>query len=1114
MPKFWTRLVDSLPRESKNLTWRAPLVAVVLVLAFLIFLPFQDTPYAVRVAVDTYDDRGRVKEEEREVESFQVTNRWVWLTSPFHYEVERELTAEPAEPKDGRPRKRRTLLVLSRGLNLGLDLRGGTELLYRILHDAEAVRSVSAEEIKAVVQRRIDAYGLREVRIQAQGADRLLVQLPGQEAAILETLKSVIQNIGHLEFRLVAPENSEPSKTWKETGKAPPGWTEYSVRSLKEEKFEERKILVRDQVEMTGENISAAWVDTTGSGRRLGPSVSLRFTSRGEREFARITGEHINEQLAIILNTVRDGSGNIARDEKGELQLGTCYSAPTIQTRIFGNAVIEGDFTIKECEALTTVLRAGSLPAPLRLEHETSVGASLGSALINKGVLAAAIGAVAVILFMACYYLLAGFIADMAVVLNLLMLVAIMILFDATLTLPGIAGLALTVGMAVDANVLIFERIREEMAGSAEKPLRLAVREGFDRAFWTIFDSNLTTILTAAILYWIGTGPVKGFGLTLMIGLLLNMFTAIVMGRVVFDILTWRRWVTRLPMLQFFKQPNFRFMGMRYKAFIVSGLVIAIGMAAFITRGERNWDIDFRGGTMLHAVFRHEMDAEEITRRLKAIGPEFAQAEVQSLAPAAQAGTSIVPGRRSTEFEIRVPSLSEVAIPTITPTLTTSPGAVEAAFTLAAPATLGEVREKTKATSLTIELSGPPDADGKQTAFKLTAAAIDAKQVRADLEKALGTPLAAFQVAKLTVNYANEAPVECDRAISLVELERRLRATDPHIKVEPQGAEEEAGKGAYRKFLIKTTLAEASKARLAIERAFAALSFKAEIMEAFKDDLAPQGIEPLAEKEGRTTLALNLTKAIEPAVLTARLAAWAIEATAKPLPEGTAGPAEKFELALASDKVPELTRRVTEDAQTFLLSDPIPRVAKVGPAVAHELLAWAIVGVAASCVAIIAYVWLRFERIKYGAAGVAALVHDVLVTMGMLALLDRKFNITIIAGLLTIVGYSINDTIVIFDRIRENLRKERRRDVDSDLVDRSVNQTLSRTIITTFSTLLAVLALFFFAGGVIQDFALTMLIGMIAGTYSTVFIASPILIIHQEQIEKRLARAKAAAATS
>ncbi|MBM4034755.1 MAG: protein translocase subunit SecD [Planctomycetes bacterium] len=1108
MPKFWTRLVDSLPRESKSLTWRAPLAVVLLVFSFLVFLPFRDTPYAERVVEDTYDEKGRVEPEARKVVSYRVTNWWVWFTSPFHYEVERDQhKPEDLGPKDGRPRKKRTLDVVSRGLNLGLDLSGGTELLYRILHDPRGGGvGVSAEDIKAVVQRRIDAYGLREVRIQAQGADRLLVQLPGQEAAVLDTLKSVIQNIGHLEFRLVAPENEkvEPYRVWRDTGKAPPGWTEYAIHSLKDERLVEEKILVKDQPELTGEYISSTWVDTSGSDNRFGPAVSFRLTARGGRKFAQITGEHIGEQLAIILNTQRSGD-QIA--EKG-----ICYSAPRIESQIFESGIIKGDFTLKEAEALCTVLRAGSLPAPLKLEHETTVGASLGSALINKGVVASAIGAAAVIIFMAAYYLLPGLIADAAVVLNILMLTAIMILFDATLTLPGIAGLALTVGMAVDANVLVFERIREEMGAGTEKPLRLAVREGFDRAFWTIFDSNLTTILTAVVLYWIGTGPIKGFGLTLTIGLLVNMLTAVFVGRVVFDILTWRRWVQRLPMLQFFKQPNIAFMAMRYKAFIASGLVIAVGMTAFFSRWEGNFDIDFRGGTMLHAVFRKEMDAEEVTRRLRAIGQEFAQVEVQSLASAAQAGRPILPGRISREFEIRVPSLSEVAVPSVNSNPVANPGSTEAVITLAAPLTLDEAKEKTKGTNLTLEPAGPAEADGKHKALKLTVPAIDPDAIRADAAKALGAPLADFKVAKATINYPTEAVAEYDRPVSLADVQDQIKAMDRHALAEPQGAEE--GKGAYRKFIVKTTLLEESAVRAGIERAFAALSLKAEVMKAFKDELAPEGIERLAEKDGRATVALNLTSPVAPAELDKHLASWALGATAKPAPEGAGGPGLRFEITLPSAKVGELGQRLAADPQTFLLSDPIPRVAKVGPAVAKELLAWAIVGMVASWVAIIAYVWLRFERIKYGAAGVVALVHDVLVTMGVLALLGRKFNITIIAGLLTVIGYSINDTIVIFDRIRENLRKNRKRDVDAELIDLSVNQTLSRSIITSTTTFLAVLSLLLFAGGVIQDFAITMLVGIITGSYSTIFIAGPILILHQEQIEKRFAKAQAAPATS
>ncbi|HPD16030.1 MAG TPA: protein translocase subunit SecD [Planctomycetota bacterium] len=1096
MPKFWTNLVDSLPRESKSLTWRAPLVLVVLILSFLVFLPFRDTPYAIRVVHDTYDERGRVEPEARQVLSTRVTNWLVWFTSPFHYEMEREVSVKKLEPVGGREVRERTLEILSRGLNLGLDLRGGTELLYHILHDPKATGGATAEEIKAVVQRRIDAYGLREVRIQAQGAERLLVQLPGQEAAALESLKGIIQNIGHLEFRLVAPEKSEAYKTWTETGKAPPGWTEYPLRSLKEEKYIERKILVKDTPEMTGENIASTRVITEGSGRSLGPSVGLSFTPQGEREFARVTGDNVGEQLAIILNTQRSGDQIIEK--------GTCYSAPVIRTKIFGDAVIEGDFTIKEAEALCTVLRAGSLPAPLRLEHENTVGASLGSALISKGVLASAIGAGAVIAFMAVYYLVAGLIADMAVILNVLMLVSILILFDATLTLPGIAGLALTVGMAVDANVLIFERIREETTGAAEKPLRLAVREGFDRAFWTIFDSNLTTILTAIVLYWVGTGPIKGFGLTLTIGLLVNIFTAVVLGRVVFDILLWRRWITRLPMMQIFGRPNIGFMNKRFKAMAASAVLIAGGMAVFVSRGAENWDIDFRGGTMLHVVFAKEMDAEEILARLKKVGKEFEMAEVQSIASAAQAGRTFA-GRVSREFEVRIPSLSEVILP---PTIPSNPaidrGTIEAAITLPKPLKPEDARQNLPS-DITLEPTGQPDAEGRHATFKVTSKILETRELRAALRKALSIEaLAAFQVTKADVHYPCETPVEFDRPVHLGDFQRHLRAMDEHVLVEPAGAEE--GQAEYRKFHVKSTLADGNLVRSGIERAAAAVSLEAQVIETFKQDLAPVGLDTLSETDEATTLALNLAKPLAPALFQAKLASWELGATAKAGPANDNGEVSRFEIVLPTDRVDQLSRRIADDPQTFVLSDPIPRVAKVGPAVARELLVWAIVGVVAACLAIIAYVWVRFERIKYGAAGVLALVHDVLFTMGALAVLDRKFSITIIAALLTIIGYSINDTIVIFDRIRENLRKERKRDVDADLIDRSVNETLSRTIITSFSTVLAVASLLFFAGGVIQDFALTLLIGMFAGTYSTVFIASPILIFRREQTEKRLAR--------
>jgi len=955
----------------------------------------------------------------------RVINRWVWLTTPFHYRVERELSSEYLDAR-GR-RKERVLLVISRGLNLGLDLRGGTELIYSIpALPGEGAEQVSAEQVKEIIQRRIDAYGLRECRLQVQGDRNILVQLPGQEAAALETIKRIIKESGRLEFRLVLNKNSDLYKEYEKTGKVPPGYREYELRSLKEEGVVKETLLVSDKVEMTGDYIRSTRVITSGTGRSLGPAVGLSFTPEGVHRFAQVTGENVGERLAIILNTQRVGD-EIIKD-------GICYSAPVIKTRIYGDAVIEGDFTLREAHALRSVLMAGSFPVTLRLEQETTVGPSLGPALISKGVRATVIALAAVVIFMAVYYWVAGAIANVALLLNILIIVAIMILFDATLTMPGIAGLLLTVGMSVDANVLIFERIREEQRGAADKPLRLAIRDGYSRAFWTIFDANLTTLLTAVILYWRGTGPVKGFAIVLSIGILTSMFTALVVTRVIFDILTWRRVLTRLRMLQIVRDPKIGFMRLRNRALATSLALIVIGMAVFIARGDANWDIDFRGGTLLHLVFRKEMDADELARRLRGAGPEFADVEVQSLASSAEPGAAATVGRRAFEFEVRVPYLAEVTVrpPKTIPAPTE--GTLPITIQLHSPHTAAELDKALKDAKVfgyVVKAKGD-SPDRPTTTFAITAPVISAEKARAELQKGLAalkpedkdTPFAKFEPGKPQINFRTETDVEIDRQVDVAEMQRALEATGGHWSIEATG--KKPGDERLFTYHVRSSLAEPAEMRARIEKAFASHGLRAKVMEIFKDELAPK--------------------------------------------------------------------------------DPIPRVAKVGPAVAFQMLIWAGVAIAAASVIIIAYVWLRFERFKYGGAAVVALIHDVLITMGALAILGRKFNLPIVAALLTIIGYSINDTIVVFDRIRENLRRHRQRDVDAKIIDLSINQVLGRTILTSLTTLLAVLSLFLFAGGVIQDFSLALLIGVVVGTYSSIFIASPLLILHQEKVEKRLRR--------
>jgi protein-export membrane protein SecD/preprotein translocase SecF subunit len=1113
MPRFWTRLVDSLPRESKSLTWRVPLVLVVIVLAVFIFYPFRDAPYAVMEVKDVYR-RGEPIPEKREVLSHEVTDRMVWLTSPFHYRIERELSSEDLPPEGGFPVKKRTLQIRSKGLNLGLDLSGGSELLYRIQMDEETQKSTTATQMKSVIRRRIDASGLREPRIQVQGNNRILVQLPGQEASQLEYIKRVIEDMGHLEFRLVASEDSPAWRKYAETGRteAPEGFHAYDLRSLKagEEEATTETVLISDEVQVTGEYISSTYVNTSGTGASLRPTVNLNFDSRGQQLFGRVTSENTGKRLAIILNTRRDAEGNITVP-------GKCYSAPVIKTAIFGTAEISGDFDLDEARALQTVLMAGSLPAPLKLEHENTVGASLGPALIVKGLRAIGIGLCAVLAFMVAYYWLAGLIADFALFLNILLIVAIMVLFDATLTLPGIAGLLLTVGMSVDANVLIFERVREEAGGPTDKPLRLAIRDGYDRAFWTIFDANLTTLFTAIILYWRGTGAVKGFATVLIVGILCSMFTALVCTRVVFEFLCWRRWIRRLPMLQLIKNPQLTFMRLRNKFLIGSLVVIAGGLTVFGTRGDDNWDIDFKGGQLIHLVFQQEMDADQLADRLREAGPHFADVELQPISSAAQEGSMLQVGRQATEFVVRFPYLSEVNVGSITVTPKQTPGTLKTLVNLHIPARPEDVQaalDAAKLTRYTIAPEGEPDDDGKLTTFTLTALETDPQIARTELDRALveaklkpveeDTAIANFDVQSIEPNYQSEAEnVTIDRPVALAEIQRELevRAAGQYFDIQPNSDDE--GGGRYRAFTIKSTLDSDRQLRDLIEAAFASQTLTAEVSRLFEEDLAPQGVQTLETTDGTATVAVNLTSPIATDTLTTKLASWQME-DAEVTPENaTDGQAARFLVSLPKDKVADLTARLTTATETFPLSDPIPRVAKVGPTVAREMLLWAVVAIAAASVIIVAYVWLRFERFKYGTAAVAALIHDVLITIGLLAVVGMKFNLPIVAAILTIIGYSINDTIVVFDRIRENLRKARKRDVDAELIDTSINQVLSRTVLTSVTTLLAVLSLFIFAGGVIQDFALTLLIGVVVGTYSSIFIASPLLILHQTAIEKR-----------
>ena len=391
------------------------------------------------------------------------------------------------------------------------------------LEDAEVqrIRKMAIGQGLETIRNRIDQFGVSEPDIRPEGTDRILVQLPGIQDP--QRAVALIGKTALLEFKLVA---EGVSPTSMKDGKLPPGVRVYPMKRTERLRGQggESQIALQDRTLMTGEYITDAKVAIDHQYNT--PYVSLEFDPQGARIFERITEANVKKQLAIVLD-------------------GVVYSAPVIQEKIAGGrASITGSFAMEEARDLAIVLRAGALPAPVKVLEERTVGPALGQDSIHKGIVASLIGGIGIVLFMIVYYRLSGVIADLALVLNVLLVLAGMAAFGATLTLPGIAGIALTIGIAVDANVLIYERIREELR--LGKTPRAAVDMGYSRATLTILDSNVTSLIAALVLFQFGTGPVKGFAVTLSIGLLANLYTAIVVTRVIFDYLLTRQRIRTL----------------------------------------------------------------------------------------------------------------------------------------------------------------------------------------------------------------------------------------------------------------------------------------------------------------------------------------------------------------------------------------------------------------------------------------------------------------------------------------------------------------------------------------------------------------------------------------
>lgn len=486
-------------------------------------------------------------------------------------------------------------------LKLGLDLQGGTSFL--VAMDTNRFANVvdkthALEQAIEVLRKRVDRFGVAEPLLQPQGENRILIQIPGLSEADKESAKNTLQRAAFLEFRLVHPQSAE----LVQQEIVEPGYeikTERGRRKPNEAPQPQRAFLVKKTPErgLTGKHVdrSGVYLDpVTGS-----PRINLLFNSEGASLFADITREHVGHQMAIVLD-------------------GDLYSAPVIRTEILGGSCeISGDFDLREANELANVLQ-NPLEAPVRIEEERTVDPSLGRDSIDSGFRAAIIAAVGTFAFMLFFYFASGLIANLALALNILLLMGAMCAMDSTLTMPGIAGIALAVGMAVDANVLIYERMREEIA--AGKSIRGVIAAGYDKAFTTIFDSNLTTLIASVILIFMGTGPVKGFGVTLTIGIVASFFTALLVTRLIYDYLLSKGWIRTVRMLPLIKFHHIPFMNWGKITLVTSTIFILFGIGYGISRGHKTLGVDFAGGDVLQLHFTQRVEVDDLRRAMDGAG--------------------------------------------------------------------------------------------------------------------------------------------------------------------------------------------------------------------------------------------------------------------------------------------------------------------------------------------------------------------------------------------------------------------------------------------------------------------------------------------------------------
>jgi SecD/SecF fusion protein len=793
--------------------------------------------------------------------------------------------------------------------------------------------------------------------------------------------------------------------------------------------------------------LESAYPDIDQNGMR---AIGFKLNERGANLFHKITSSNIGRPLCILLDNV-------------------AISAPNIQSAIFSRGIITGSFSQTEITDMVNKLNAGSLPARLIDPPITikTIGPSIGAENRDAGIRAGIIGLIIVAAFMAVYYINSGLIADTALVLNLLFILAAMAFSGSTFTLPGIAGVILTIGMAVDANVLINERIREEQEKGCS--VRIAVRNGYERAFVTIFDSNLTTFITALILYIVASEEIRGFAITLMLGIISSMITAVWVTRLIFEwLLAKRVFVDRIRMMHLFGTPNINWMRLRPFFFTISGIAVLASWTLFITRDDTKnskYDIEFTGGTSVTINLKEPMPRNEVERKIQTIGRELGN-------PRLAAATVYRVGTDDMQFDIT--------------TLETNKTVIDVSFPKGVPSEAEARKEIAEA-----EIRFPAGTLTNLTVTqKGSALHFETSQTNSPLVREILT--AAFQSREAVVGEPRVDEVVNDAIIKAfgdqlrVNQDLRPKIVDRQM-IDNKLLEKEPQLSAFYGGVKMTVKLELPATPAQLDRRFRDLQYK-------------PGMHNL-EMNPCEILKTDLTMPAEDEELTEFVYVSRI-------------PEAGYRDLTAEEVARFLENEETKVVQAASLKESLPRVTQIDPSIGHQAKVRAIIAVALGWISIIAYLWVRFGRVRYGLAGVIALVHDVSLAVGAVvgatyiantavgqALLvgDFKINLEMIAAFLTIIGYSINDTIVIFDRIREN--RGRTGVLTPKLINDSINQTLSRTVLTSFATFLVVFVMYVWGGPGLRGLNYALMIGIVVGTYSTVAIAAPILLFGSKSQE-------------